>query len=108
MADKALIPPKPLSTQDYIVKYAQVYGVSQKQLLTVAFCESSYKQSAVGDGGKAKGIFQFHKPTWDYFTKQMGESLDRNSVHDQAKVAAWAFAHGYQSHWTCFSKYYTI
>ncbi len=98
------IPVKPLSVQQYIVKYAQVYHVKEKLLLDVAFCESSFNPKAVGDKGKARNIFQFHFPTWQRFTKEMGEELDYNSYQDQAKVAAYAFSQGYQSHWSCYSK----
>lgn len=70
-------------------------------MLAVSKCESGYNPKAVGDGGRARNIFQFHKPTWDSFTKKMGEELDYNSYHDQSKVASWAFSNGYASHWTC-------
>jgi hypothetical protein len=82
--------------------FAKEYKTSPTLLVKVMNCESSGRQSAVGDSGKARGIFQFHKPTWDRFTDLMGETLDRENAVDQAKVASWAFAHGYQSHWTCY------
>lgn len=94
------------SVPELIEHFASQYGVSSKVLLDVAFCESSYRQSAIGDSGKAKGIFQFHQPTWESFTEKMGEELDRDSAIDQAKVAAWAFSNRLGSHWTCYTRLY--
>ncbi len=93
-----------MTVQESIVHFARVYKVQEKQLLAVSFCESSFNQNAIGDKGRAVGIFQFHKPTFDRFTKEMGEVLDYNSYQDQAKVASWAFSKGYQSHWSCYKK----
>lgn len=97
------IPLKPLSVQQYIVKYAQVYNVSEKQLLAVSKCESSYNTNAIGDSGKARGIYQYHLPTFLAFEKEFGEDLDYYSYHDQAKLTAYVFSKGekYKKHWTC-------
>lgn len=94
--------PVELSPDVYLQKYARVYGSNLDELRKVMHCESSGKQRAVGDGGRAIGIFQFHKQTWDMFSKKLGETLDINSYHDQTKLAAWAFSRGLQSHWTCY------
>lgn len=104
MADELLIPPKPLTPQEYIKVYAKEYEVSEKLLLSVAYCESKYNEKAIGDNGKAYGIFQFHRQSFDRFKKELGEDLDYSSAKDQAKLAAFAFSKGYQHHWTCFEK----
>ena len=39
----------------------------------------------------ANGIFQYHKPTWDRYSRLMGEELDYHSAHDQAKLTAFIF-----------------
>jgi len=101
MADAELIPPKVLTVKESIVFYAQQYKVSEKKMLAVAFCESSFNPKAVGDGGRARNIYQYHLPTFIAFEKQLGEDLDYNSYHDQAKLTAFAFSKGYDSHWTC-------
>lgn len=90
--------------QEYISLYAHQYGASEKELLAVAKCESSFNQNAIGDGGRAIGVFQFHRPTWESFSRKLGERLDINSYQDQAKLASWAFANNYKSHWVCYNK----
>lgn len=100
------LPPKVLSVQETIVKYATVYAAPEKELMVVAFCESGYNPKAVGDGGRARNIYQFHKPTFDSFSRLMGEHLDYNSYNDQTKLAAFIFANypQYKNHWTCWTK----
>ena len=107
-ADMTYIPPRVLGVQETIAKYAEIYNAPEKELLTVAFCESSYNPKAVGDSGKARNIFQYHRPTFERFAELMGEDLDYYSYHDQAKVTAWVFANypQYKKHWTCYTKIY--
>lgn len=103
--------PIPLTPKDYISIYADVYGVSEKQLLATAFCESNLKTSAIhyNDGGKGKhsvGIFQFQYSTFMNWSKIMGEKLDYYSYHDQIKLAAFMFSKKQGSQWTCYRKIY--
>lgn len=101
-------PPDPVvkTPKEQISFYASKYGASEKELLAVAKCESQFNPKAVGDKGKAKNIYQYHKPTFDSFSKLMGEKLDYNSYHDQAKLTAYIFSKHpkLKSHWTCWSK----
>ena len=101
-------PPKVLSVTETIKKYAELHQVSAEQLLTVAKCESSYNPKAVGDGGRAVNIFQYHRPTFIGFSKLMGEELDYYSYEDQAKLTAfiWKNYPQYRNQWTCFTKFY--
>lgn len=101
LAQAPQIPLEKRPIPEMVSYYANEYAVPATTLLRVMKCESSGNQKAIGDNGKAHGIFQFHKPTWDRFTKEMGETLDRESAHDQAKVAAYAFSKGYSNHWSC-------
>lgn len=103
-------PPKVLSVTETIEKYAEIHDVSLEELLTVAKCESGYNPKAVGDGGRAVNIFQYHKPTFDRFSKLMGEQLDYYSYYDQSKLTAWIWKHypQYKNHWTCFTKFYSV
>lgn len=91
------------SIEEYVRYYAFVYKTSADILLDVMNCESggSMKPKGSNDGGRAHGAFQFHIPTWEMFSKELGENLDITSAEDQAKLAAWAFSKGYGSHWTC-------
>lgn len=104
------LPPKPLSPQEVIIKYANQYGVSSNELLSVAKCESRLSPNPKGynDGGHAFGIYQFHKSTFDTFSKQMGEQLDYYSYSDQTKLAAYMFSKGLQNNWTCYEKVINI
>lgn len=97
------MPTKVLSVQETISYYAELHGASEKQLMAVAKCESSFKPAIKGDGGRAFGIFQYHRPTFNAFSKLMGQKLDYYSYSDQAKLTAWIWVHypSYKSHWTC-------
>lgn len=87
---------------DIVRYFADQYDFSPEVLLKVMECESHGDQSVLGDGGRAVGIYQIHQETWNRFTKGMGETLDRDSAFDQAKVAAYAFSHGHANEWTTF------
>lgn len=94
----------PFSIEDTTLKYASLYGSNYNELMAVMKCESGYRLHVYGDGGRAYSLMQFHKPTFEAFSKELGETLDYYSPHDQIKLGAWAFAKGYQKHWTCASK----
>lgn len=87
-----------------ITAYAKKFGVSQKLALDVAKCESSLRGNVFGDSGKAYGTYQFHKPTFEAFSKEFGEQLDYYNNEDNIKLAIWAFKKGRQYHWTCYDK----
>lgn len=91
-----------LTPTQYADKYATQYGIDASVFKKVMFCESSNNPKAIGDGGRAKNVMQFHKPTFDAYAKKYGEELDYNSYHDQIELAAWMFSKGEQGHWTCY------
>ena len=68
----------------------------------VMACESSGKIDAVGDNGRAYGLFQFWENTFKLFAKDMGEKLEWKNPEHQIKLASWAFSKGKQTHWTCW------
>ena len=90
------------TTTETIIKWAKYYGVSPEFGLCVAFHESSMNPLAVGDSGKARGLFQFWAGTWEMFRKKMGESTQdmRVNVNESSKTAMWAISEGYGSHWS--------
>lgn len=92
----------PSDVKGQIAFYAGVYGYDASTLLSVARCESGFDQKNRGDNGLSIGVFSIQAPTWKRFTKEMGETLDRNSSRDQSKVAAWAFANGHAREWTTY------
>lgn len=89
--------------KELIEFYANMYGVKKEVAIQVARCESEFKLTAVGDGGKAYGVFQFHKPTFTEFAKKFGdETLEYKNFEHQTELAVWAISQGKGYHWTCF------
>ena len=84
--------PQPSTPQEYIKYYANLYNTDPNVLLSVAKCESQFKQSTRGDNGLAVGIFQYHRGTWTRMSKLYGQELDINSVADQAKLTAFIYS----------------
>lgn len=83
---------KELTVPELIHKYAELYGSNEQELLKVAQCESHLDPTVVGDGGRAKQVFQYHKETFDRHSKLLGENLDYASTEDNIKLAAFIFA----------------
>lgn len=82
------------------------YKIPRGQLDRVVKCESNYRQSARGAAGEI-GAAQFLPSSWQYFQNLSGKHhLSIHSASDQIELAAWAFANGYQHHWTCYKKLY--
>lgn len=89
------------------IQLIEKYGGEQEQILTkVMNCESGGRRDVKGDGGKAHGLYQYHKPTWDRFAKLYGQEMDYYSPLDQIKLTAFVFQKypEYRNHWTCFTK----
>lgn len=98
-----VVPDEFLSTEVLIKKYAG----SQAELLTkVMMCESGGKQSAVGDGGKAIGVLQFHRGTFERYSEWYGHKLNINSSLDQIKLGGFIFQNYPKEKraWTCVKK----
>jgi hypothetical protein len=85
---------------ELIQYFSKQYGSSSTELTKVMLCESGGKV-VWGDNYHARGVYQYWQPTWDSFSKEFGEKLDRESTYDQVKLTSWAFAKGYKHHWTC-------
>ena len=71
-------------------------------------CESGGNHSAVGDGGKARGITQYHKATFYYHAKLSGFSnADWMNEEHQLKLLRWCLEKGNcGKEWTCYRKLY--
>jgi soluble lytic murein transglycosylase-like protein len=89
--------------RDLIYRY---FPASQAEFATrVAWCESSFNPSAVGDQGRARGIFQFWQATF------LGTNVGRAAGWDAAfdaetniRAAAELVARGGWGPWTCARK----
>ena len=85
-----------LKVKKYLINYEEIYQT--------IICESNFRHEGVfGDSGKAYGIAQFHKPTFDGFCEG-----DYYNMEDQLECMAKMFSNNLQSHWTCFSRLYGI
>lgn len=87
-----------------IEKYSKEFDYPVKTAKAVAYCESNYVENAHGDSGKAYGVYQFHKATFEMFAKQKGEKLDYYDTEDNIKLAIWALANDKEHHWSCYRK----
>ena len=57
--------PAPRGDVAHAIRLASVvYGVSERELQRVAWCESRYDAGAVNASGDATGLFQFLRSTW--------------------------------------------
>jgi soluble lytic murein transglycosylase-like protein len=90
-----------LTIEDKIRIAATVHGVDPDLSVKIAKCESGLNPTVYGDSGKAYGLYQFHRGTFEMFAKEAGLELDYYNPEHQIILANWAFAQGYYSHWTC-------
>jgi len=92
------------SVPELIEHYSAIYQQDPVLLKKVAWCESKYGKELHGDSGHAFSVFQFHKPTFDGWSKEFGEPLDYGSYHDHIKLAVWSFAQGeeYREAWSTY------
>lgn len=81
-------------------------GIDKQVLWNLAVCESGMRHDGIyGDNGRAYGLMQFHRRTFDWFKKMAGrESMRIENMYDQIVLAAWAIKNGFGEHWTCFRK----
>lgn len=86
--------------------FSNLYNTDAVIVEKVIKCESSENHSAVGDGGRSKGIAQFQEPTWknleQKYNEEYGEDLNYHSSFDQIKLVTWSIAHGYGNNWTAY------
>lgn len=78
---------------------AAEFGVSGDRMVRVARCESTLNPSA--KNGKYGGLYQFSDQTWVWFAGMSGIGGSKWDASSAARMAAWAFANGYASHWEC-------
>lgn len=69
-------------------------AIEDKELNAIGMIESSNNPQAVGDGTKARGEFQFHKPTWEHASiirKAKGRPVfDYSYAHDRVVAREYA------------------
>lgn len=89
-----------------IIRNAAVeFGQDPEAMIAVARCESSLRSDAVGDGGAAVGLFQFHRATFTTNARRLfGHEVDEHQRLDpvtSSLVAAWMWSIGQRGQWTC-------
>jgi len=55
---------------------APLYGVDPDLALVICRRESAFDPRAIGDGGAAHGLWQWHIDSWEHVRYRMGRSLD--------------------------------
>lgn len=91
------------TTKEKIERQAKEFNVNPQIMSGTIQCESRYDNDVIGDSGKARGIAQFWKSTFNMFKEKSGmKELRYESEDDQIKLMAWAFSNGYAKHWTCY------
>lgn len=97
---------KDMPIQTIITHYAKEYDVSVPVALAVARCESQFGKLPDGDGGKAKGLWQYWDDTWHRhykeFYKETGIELIKGNQKDDTQLAMWAFSKGKATEWTTY------
>lgn len=74
---------------------SQGYSTEQAaSILANMQAESGGNPNAVGDGGKAKGLFQWHKDRRDAIMKGTGIDVWNSSKQDPLNAAAWEMKNG--------------
>lgn len=75
-------------------------------MIAVANCESGFKQyayNAEDSHGGAHGIFQYLKPTWNRYTKELGATeFSIYDVEAQIQITAYLWSIGEMRQWSCW------
>lgn len=97
-----IVNPVNLTSEQQIAYFSQLYGGDADMITRMMMCESGGKHSAVGDGYRSHGIFQFQQPSFERMEEAFGEDLNYQSSFDQIKLATWAISNGYGREWTSY------
>lgn len=78
------------------------FGQHPGRMVGVAYCESSFDPTEVGDAGE-RGIFQFTEDTWTENAPALGYGPDDiTDVVASSRVAAEMWSRGMQARWSCW------
>lgn len=91
------VPTDKEAMKKYIISVFTKAGYKDPQFaVRVAMCESGLNESAIGDGGKSYGLWQWHLPSHPSITKE--QALDPVWATERA---AKYFVAGSENLWTC-------
>lgn len=90
-----------LYNKAYVEIMAHQYSVDLVRINHIVTCESGYKHTGVyGDKGKAMGLFQFHRTTFEDQKKKYGKTwLEYEKMEDQTELAMMMMRDGMWSRW---------
>ncbi len=91
--------------QNYIIAMSSFAGVDPVFMVRLARCESNLNPEAVGDKGKAYGLYQWWQKSWIYYNKIYKTNLDRESWIDQVKLSTWVIRDYGTDDWINCSKF---
>lgn len=83
----------------YAVERAVEENINPKQLLKLINCESGFNSKAVGDKGKANGLLQFWKGTYDTYADIYGLEKEYKNPYSQIDLASKMLSDGLWKHW---------
>jgi len=87
--------PQPeILVQQAIIVSPEVYRIIK--------CESQWVETAIGDNGRAYGLAQFHRPTWDWLLRLSGKDLNYYNSQHQIELLTWALENGRGYLWSCY------
>ena len=86
---------------------AKRWNLDYEKIHKLITCESSWNPQAKGDKGKAYGLLQFWKSTFDAYSQKYGyTNLEYTSSTHQILLAMRMISEGERANWTC-AKYQT-
>ena len=96
-------PPKVLSVQETLKKYADIYGVSYEKMYRTSMCESSLNPNALNNTPReySVGIAQINLKAHSHITVAQAKNVEFAS-----EFMAKEFARGNARIWTCYVKIY--
>lgn len=75
---------------------AEKYQLNIFRFTNLIRCESTFNKTAIGDSGRAYGLLQFHKPTFEQYCQG-----DYYNYQDQLECGAYLISKGYARLWSC-------
>ena len=99
----ALLAALTLSPHELLVRQvATAMDVDPNYAACVVARESEFDPAAVGDDGRAVGLFQWHIGSWIHVRRAMGLSIEdrRDNPVEATVTALWWIKQGYADWWT--------
>lgn len=99
----ALLAALSLSPQEALVRaMAEAMGVDADYAACIVRRESEWDADAVGDQGRARGLWQWHLGSWRHVRAKMGLSIEdrRDDPVASTSAALWWIRQGYGHWWT--------